>query len=149
MTVRERAATNPQHAHEAVIPHMTSEQSSLFATALSWGTAGGHGAVGPQSPDVGTIFCKSFEIVGNGLAVEKLGATLVRVLVGLAAVSPVAMGIASARSDRVRRLFDPILLLGLTIDPRPQVSDRVVGRLAPARRCRPRLRDRSQYYSLR
>jgi NitT/TauT family transport system permease protein len=71
----------------------------------------------PLVPDVATIFSKFFEIVGNGLAVEELSATLVRVLVGLAAAFPVAvaLGIASGRSDRVRRLFDPILLLGLTI----------------------------------
>jgi NitT/TauT family transport system permease protein len=71
----------------------------------------------PLVPNVAAILSRFFEIVGNGLAAEELGATLVRVLVGLAAAFPVAvaLGIASGRSDRVRRLFDPILLLGLTI----------------------------------
>jgi NitT/TauT family transport system permease protein len=71
----------------------------------------------PLIPDASTIAARLYGIVSSGIAFEEMGNTLVRVLVGLAVAFPAAIvvGVACGRSERARRLFEPVVLLGLTI----------------------------------
>ncbi len=88
----------------------------MLVVAVGWEVMA-RSAANPLIPGVATIGAKFADIVRAGLALEEMGNTLLRVLVGLAVAFPAAvlLGVVSGRSERARRLFDPVILLGLTI----------------------------------
>lgn len=111
-TLVSQAAFHGRRLWFAVWPPLT----MLVLVAISWEimarTLGN-----PLIPNLADIGGRFAGILLSGLAFEEMGNTLTRVLVGLSVAFPAAViiGISSGRSEAVRRFFEPIILLGLTI----------------------------------
>ncbi|MBV8925444.1 MAG: ABC transporter permease [Bradyrhizobium sp.] len=92
--------------------------SALFCVlVLSLWEAMARAMASPLVPVVGEIAQEIERIVTGGLAFRQIAITLGRILLGFGAAFVVSLlvGIAAARSDFVRRFFDPAIVLGLTV----------------------------------
>lgn len=71
----------------------------------------------PLVPGLGEVAHEINRIVTRGLAFQQIAITLGRIVLGFGAAFAVSLivGIAAARSDFVRRFFDPAIILGLTV----------------------------------
>lgn len=71
----------------------------------------------PLVPTVGEIWSEIKRISLGGLALQQIGITLGRILLGFGAafVISLVVGIVAARNTFIRRFFDPAIILGLTV----------------------------------
>jgi NitT/TauT family transport system permease protein len=71
----------------------------------------------PLLPGIGEIAGEIVRISAGGLALQQIAITLLRIVLGFAAaaLTGLMVGIVAARSDFMRRFFDPAVVLGLTV----------------------------------
>jgi NitT/TauT family transport system permease protein len=71
----------------------------------------------PLIPNIGEVGDEIGGILSGGFAFQQIGITLVRIVLGFAGAFVVSLvvGIPAARIAFVRRFFDPVIILGLTV----------------------------------